>query len=103
LGKKPAGVTEKVSLPSLSSSNGKDAHMSNHSQNKLLRVREVAEKLGISRSTLYDWTNPKSPRFDSTFPPKKRLGRMVVGWMSNEIDAWLEGRNNSCWSTLNFE
>ncbi|MFU2151123.1 AlpA family phage regulatory protein [Klebsiella aerogenes] len=30
--------------------------------------------LDIARSTIYDWINPKSPRYDPTFPKQRRLG-----------------------------
>ncbi|MFV0265377.1 MAG: AlpA family phage regulatory protein, partial [Kluyvera sp.] len=29
---------------------------------KILRMRALTAKLGIARSTIYDWLNPKSPR-----------------------------------------
>ncbi|MEG2115458.1 MAG: AlpA family phage regulatory protein [Hafnia sp.] len=46
--------------------------------------------IGISRSTIYDWLNPKSPRYNVTFPKQRRLGMHSVGWMESEIDKWLE-------------
>lgn len=56
---------------------------------KILRVRAVAAKLGIARSTIYDWLNPKSPRYDATFPKQRRLGLQSVGWLEAELDQWL--------------
>lgn len=56
---------------------------------KMLRIRAVVNKLGIARSTIYDWINPKSPRYDATFPKQRRLGQQSVGWLESELDAWL--------------
>ena len=56
---------------------------------KILRMRAVLAKLGVARSTIYDWLNPKSPRYDATFPKQLRLGQQSVGWMEAELDQWL--------------
>ncbi|WFC88296.1 AlpA family transcriptional regulator [Enterobacter roggenkampii] len=56
---------------------------------KILRMRAVVAKLGVARSTIYDWLNPKSPRYDATFPKQLRLGQQSVGWMEAELDQWL--------------
>ncbi|HFI5640959.1 TPA: helix-turn-helix transcriptional regulator [Raoultella planticola] len=56
---------------------------------KILRIREVVNKTGIARSTIYDWINQKSPRHDPTFPKQRRLGMQSVGWLESELDAWL--------------
>lgn len=61
---------------------------------KILRMREVVNKLGIARSTIYDWINPKSPRYDATFPKQRRLGMQSVGWLESELDAWLLERQS---------
>ncbi|MDN3683561.1 AlpA family phage regulatory protein [Vibrio sinaloensis] len=49
-------------------------------QTKILRLKDIALLTGLSRSTIYDKQNPKSPRFDSTFPLKIQLGARAVGW-----------------------
>ncbi|MBF7994314.1 AlpA family phage regulatory protein [Rahnella laticis] len=56
---------------------------------RILRIRAVVSKLGIARSTIYDWINPKSPRYDATFPKQRRLGLQSVGWLESELDEWL--------------
>lgn len=60
---------------------------------KVLRLTQLMRKIGVSRSTIYDWLNPKSPRYDAYFPKQLRLGRQAVGWLESEIDDWLL---NSC-------
>lgn len=67
-----------------------DAH--NEPMLVILRMPEVCERTGLSRSTVYDKQNPKSERYDSTFPKKIRLSEKTVGWSEHEIGAWLISR-----------
>nr|WP_314508569.1 AlpA family transcriptional regulator [uncultured Pantoea sp.] len=60
---------------------------------KVLRITQLMRKTGVGRSTIYDWLNPKSPRYDADFPKQLHLGRRSVGWLESEIDEWLL---NSC-------
>jgi prophage regulatory protein len=60
---------------------------------KILRLPGVMQKTGIARSTIYDWVNPKSPRYDETFPKQRRLGQQSVGWLESELDDWLLRRS----------
>lgn len=62
---------------------------------KVVRLKQVVELIGIGRSTLYDWINPKSPRYDPTFPKKIKLGKSSIGWLLSEITAWLDSRANA--------
>ncbi|MGU5638088.1 AlpA family phage regulatory protein [Aeromonas hydrophila] len=56
---------------------------------RVLRCKDVIEKLGISRSSLYDRLKPSSPRFDPSFPQSIHLGANSVGWLEHEIDTWV--------------
>ncbi|MDA5483336.1 AlpA family phage regulatory protein [Yersinia intermedia] len=38
------------------------------------------------RSAVYDRINPKSPRYDETFPKLCCLGSQSVSWLESEID-----------------
>lgn len=66
----------------------------NTSNINILRLPKVLQRIGIARSTLYDWINPKSPRYDPTFPKQKRLGRQSVGWIESEVNDWLLNRQS---------
>lgn len=48
---------------------------------KILRIKDVMEKLGIARATIYDWLNTKSPRYDQLFPSN-------VAWALNQLAGW---------------
>jgi len=71
--------------------------MANTNQTKLsiLRRKQVEERTGLSRSTIYLRIQ------EGTFPRPINLGARAVGWLENEIEAWLSARlekrdNNSC-------
>ncbi|MFO2016219.1 AlpA family phage regulatory protein [Pseudomonas aeruginosa] len=55
-------------------------------------MRHVTAQLGISRSAVYDWMDPKSPRYDSTFPKPIRLGRASIGWLATDIEGFIGSR-----------
>lgn len=59
---------------------------------KILRLSQVQERIGLSRSTIYDRMNPKSPRFDSSFPQPVKLGASAIGWFESSITEWLMQR-----------
>ena len=69
--------------------------MANTIQEKLsiLRRKQVEKRTGLSRSTIYLRIQ------EGTFPKPINLGARAVGWLENEIEAWLaarmEIRNNS--------
>jgi prophage regulatory protein len=62
--------------------------------NQVIRLKELTGILGISRSTIYDKQNPKSPRFDPLFPQKINLGARAVGWFLKDIEFWLNSARN---------
>lgn len=58
----------------------------------ILRRKQVEARTGLSRTTIYDKLNPKSPRHDPAFPKPISLGVGAVGWVEAEITAWIESR-----------
>jgi len=62
---------------------------------RVLRLKQVKDRTGLSRSTIYDRFNPKSPRFDVSFPKPFKLGRSAIGWLESSIDAWINSRVDS--------
>ncbi|MFM1272652.1 AlpA family phage regulatory protein [Yersinia enterocolitica] len=60
---------------------------------RMIRLPTVINKTGIARSTIYDWINPKSARYDPSFPKQRVMGKQSVGWLESEIDDWILQRN----------
>ena len=50
---------------------------------KLLGIKEVCEKVGFSRSTIFNRVK------EGTFPPSRDSGRKNV-WVESEIDEWIK-------------
>ncbi|MGE5564329.1 MAG: helix-turn-helix transcriptional regulator [Bacillota bacterium] len=50
---------------------------------RILRLRSVLERTGLTRSTLYRKLH------EGTFPKPVRLSPRCVGWQESEIDAWV--------------
>ena len=61
----------------------------NHQSARFIRMQDVKKMIGVSRSTGYDWINPKSPRFDNSFPKPVRLGINSIAWVDSELEDWL--------------
>lgn len=59
---------------------------------RVIRLKELLRLIGLSRSTVYDRTNPKSTRFDPSFPRPIKLGAASVGRSLNEVMAWIAAR-----------
>ena len=53
---------------------------------EILRVHDVLDRLGIGRSTLYEW----QARGD--FPRAIPLGERARGWLESDVDEWIETR-----------
>ena len=53
---------------------------------KLLRLPEVKNRTGLSRSTIYNRIA------DGTFPKSVSLGQRAVGWIEAEVDEWIKSR-----------
>lgn len=53
---------------------------------RVLRIREVQSRIGLSRSTIYDRMNPMSPRYDKSFPRPVKLGMSAVGWIDSRAN-----------------
>lgn len=66
------------------------------SPQKIIRLKQVIALTGLSRSTIYDRINPKSKRYDASFPKSIKLGSALqvgaVGWIESEIQAWIKQR-----------
>ncbi|PJG82604.1 helix-turn-helix transcriptional regulator [Caviibacterium pharyngocola] len=57
---------------------------------RILRLKEVCQKTGLPRSTIYAKIK------QGTFPPQLKLGPRASGWRESELDLWIE----QCQSSL---
>jgi len=53
-----------------------------------LRVRQVAERTGLSRATIYNMMK------SGAFPMKTALGTRAIGWLESEISLWMASRKS---------
>ncbi|WP_234830761.1 helix-turn-helix transcriptional regulator, partial [Vibrio anguillarum] len=53
---------------------------------KVIRLKEIIELTGLSKSTIYRLTESKK------FPKQLSLGERSVGWLESEVNEWLEKR-----------
>ncbi|NVK57830.1 MAG: AlpA family transcriptional regulator [Alteromonadaceae bacterium] len=62
--------------------------MINQSTNKLLRIKDVVNLTGLSKSYIYQLTE------QNKFPKQIRLidGGTSVAWLEREVQAWIEHR-----------
>lgn len=57
-------------------------------EGRVIRLSMLVKMLSVSRSCIYDWINPKSPRHDASFPkdtPFIRAKGGAVGWREAEV------------------
>lgn len=58
----------------------------------IIRMSGLTCRLKLSKSTIHDRLDPKSPRHDKNFPRQISLGGgHAVGWIESEVDAYLAG------------
>lgn len=60
----------------------------------IIRLANLLELLGISRSTVYLRLNPGSKYYDPRFPKSIRLGAKSVGWILADVYAYIECLRN---------
>ncbi|MDP5798619.1 AlpA family phage regulatory protein [Pseudomonas aeruginosa] len=61
-------------------------------QMRMLRIKQVQDRTGLSRSTIYDRINSSSPRYDSGFPRPVKIGLSAVGWLEESVDDWIKSK-----------
>lgn len=55
-------------------------------QGRILRLRSVVEKTGLSRSSIY------AAMKAGTFPKSIQISARSIGWLDLEVSAWLKSR-----------
>jgi predicted DNA-binding transcriptional regulator AlpA len=75
-------------------SDSQAARLLEPSADRILRFPEFVSTVGLKRSSIYDRLDPKSPRFDPTFPRPIQLGARAraIGFSLREAEAWVAAR-----------
>jgi prophage regulatory protein len=53
---------------------------------RMLRLPEVRDITGVSRSSIYKWMD------EGKFPPSRQLSERAIAWDSREIAKWVDSR-----------
>jgi len=61
-------------------------HQPQDTKERILRLSDVKERTGLSRSTIYLYVS------DGIFPRPINLGARCVGWLESEIESWIMAR-----------
>ncbi|WP_335992745.1 helix-turn-helix transcriptional regulator [Pseudoalteromonas sp. CH_XMU1449-3] len=62
------------------------AQIKNKSPNDLIRIKEVIQMTGLSRSTIYKLQNIKE------FPESIKLSSRSVAWLRAAVEAWIQDK-----------
>ena len=57
--------------------------MSGLRQSRFMRLPEVVQLTGVSRSTIYRWMA------NGEFPKQVSLGANTVAWLENDVNDWI--------------
>jgi prophage regulatory protein len=72
-----------MATPSLSPAMPKQPMEPSPMPNRIIRLRTVLDRTGLSRSTLYRKIG------DGTFPPQLRISVHGAGWSEAEVERWV--------------
>ena len=59
---------------------------------QLISIKQVVNYTGLSRSTIYELIDEKSPYYDPTFPKKIKMTQNRICWSAWEINKWIESK-----------
>lgn len=62
------------------------------SPDRILRIKTVLERTGLSRSTLYRRIEQGS------FPKQIRISERCIGWRESAVEAWMRSPTSFPWS-----
>lgn len=74
--------------------------MQQKNQQRIIRLKEVQTRVGLSRSSIYRRLDSRSPQHDPAFPRPVSLGGGAstakrtgpVGFIEADVDAWISAR-----------
>lgn len=60
----------------------------------IIRVKQVAQKCGLSVSMIWHKVNPKSRHYDADFPRPFKISANATGWLESEINDYISQLSN---------
>lgn len=57
--------------------------------NAIQRAEAVAKAFGVSKSTVWNWCNPKSRHYRPDFPKPFKVSANATGWLASEISDYI--------------
>lgn len=57
-----------------------------------IKMKDILKKLPVAESTIYDWLNPKSPRYNPDFPKPIKIGRSTF-YSQSEFSRFLKNQS----------
>ena len=60
-------------------------------RSRLMRLPEVVQMTGVSRSTIYRWME------NGEFPRQISLGANTVAWLESDVEDWIQRRIGNRW------
>lgn len=62
--------------------------------NIFLRLPAVKQKIGLSKSAVYQKLDPNSKYYDPSFPVPVKIGARAIAFSSDSIDSWIASKLN---------
>ena len=59
---------------------------------RILRMPQVEDRTGLSRSALYELMDEDGDYFDPTFPKRRQVTKKTVGLIESELESWIVSR-----------
>jgi prophage regulatory protein len=60
----------------------------------IIRIEQVIEKVKLSRTTIWRMENCNQ------FPKRIRIGTKAMGWLEQDVDAWLAARPRGMYNEI---
>jgi prophage regulatory protein len=57
----------------------------------IVRLVKLLLILSVSRSTVYNWMNPKSKYYRPEFPKPIKISKSAIGWLESDIQGFIDG------------
>jgi prophage regulatory protein len=65
----------------------------------LLNIKQVTQRVSLSKSSIYRRLDPKEKLYDPSFPRPIKLGENSTRWVETEINIWIKQHIQQCRST----